>query len=377
MAWLFWSSLAFLAYTFFGYSVLLWIITQVRSRRHQRAPIWPTVTVIITAHNEERQIGEKIRNTLELRYPADKRQVIVASDGSSDGTVDIVRRFADRGVELVELPERRGKHHAQMLARDASRGEILVFTDASIELEPGMLERLVSNFADPAVGCVSTEDKLVGGIEGTIGEGLYVRYEMWLRRLESEAGSLVSASGSCFAARHELCDDWRPGQSSDFFIPLHAVARKMRAVIDPECRARFGAVRRQKDEFQRKVRTIVHGLNVFFTHLEMLQPLRHGLFSWQFASHKLCRWLVPLAALTLLVSNVFLRSDHLFYRVFLLLQCALYAAGLLATLAVGLQRFRPFRLASFFVLGTAATLVAWVTFASGETFVSWEPSRRT
>ena len=377
MNWLFWLSAMFLVYAFVGYALLLRILSIWRSRPHRRGTIWPTVSIIIPVHNEAQLLGSKITNTLELAYPEDRREIIVASDASEDKTDDIVRSFAQYGVKLVQIPERRGKHHAQMVARDASRGEILFFTDASVRLEPCALQKMVSNFADPSVGCVSSEDQVVTERKVWRGERLYVEFDMRLRRLEAQVGSLVGASGSCFAARREVCGVWHEKQSSDFFLPLHAVACGMRTVVDPECRGQYSVLPSAKAELHRKVRTIVHGLDVFFGHRTLLNPFRYGFFSWQLVSHKLFRWLVPFAILSLLISNLFLWKVGTFYRVSLILQMVLYGTGLLALCTAHLKRFEVCRLAAFFLMGNAATMIAWLKFCSGEKFATWQPSRRT
>lgn len=376
MVAIFWLSFAFLAYTFFGYPLLLWLLSLLRHRAHRRAEIFPAVSLIIAVHNEAAGIARKLENCMELDYPQDKLEILVASDGSQDSTAEIVRRFAGDRILLVELPERRGKHYAQMVARDSSRGEILVFSDCSIHLPPDALRKIVSNFADPAVGCVSSEDRVITAKDALQGEGSYIGFEMWLRRLESRVGSLVGASGSFFAVRHELCSEWHPGQSSDFFIPLHTAERGLRTVVDPESVGQYGLTRSEKAEFQRKVRTIVHGLDVLFHHLALLNPFRYGLFSWQLASHKLARWMAPFAAVLLLVASAFLWNAGPLYHAVLVAQAALYLTGFVALAVKSLANVRPFRLASFFLLGNAATLTAWLQFGLGERYVSWEPTHR-
>jgi hypothetical protein len=376
MVWLFWFSLVFVVYTFFGYPLFLVLIARFRERPHVRATIWPRVSVIIVAHNEAGQIDHKVRNTLDLEYPKEKREIIVVSDGSDDATADQARSYTGHGVQVIETQERRGKHFGQMVARDASSGDILVFTDTSVCLEAGTLQKMVSNFADPTVGCVSSVDRLF--VKGTTlsGEHAYVGYDMSLRRLESRVNSLTNVSGSFFAARREVCEVWHVGQSSDFFLPLHAAAKGLRAVVDPECVGAYSAVRLEREELPRKVRTIVHGLDVFFSHLGLLNPLRYGLFSWQLLSHKLFRWLVPFAALGLLISNLFLWEKGIFYQVCLVGQVTLYGFGLLGRLSSRLAGLRPFKMAAFFLTGNLATLIAWLKYCSGERFVTWNPSRR-
>lgn len=374
MLTLFWIAAGFLAYTFVGYPVLMALVGLLRRRPVRRAPITPPVTVIIPAYNEEARIGPKLEQTLALDYPPELRQIIVVSDGSTDRTNDIVRGFADRGVELLALPERMGKHHGQTLAVERGRGEVMVFTDSSVSLEPGALRQIVSNFADPTVGCVSSEDHVSVPGERWMGERVYVSLEMKLRRLEARAGSLVGLSGSFCAVRREVCRPWNPSQSSDFFLPLNAASLGLRAVVDPACRGSYGLVRGERAELSRKVRTIVHGIDVLFSRAHLLNPFRYGFFSVQLISHKLFRWLLPFAALALLASSLFLWNEGPFYQAALLLQLGAYGSGLLA---LGTSApFKLFRVAGFFLLGSAATVLAWMHFLRGEKFVTWEPSRR-
>src|SRR5262249_4961719 len=160
MSWLFWIAVIFLAYTFVGYPALLRVVSLLRHHPRRHEKIQPCISIIIAVHNEAPLLGQKITNTLRLNYPKDKCEIIVASDGSTDSTVEITRSFVQRGVKLVELPEWRGKQYAQMAARDVSRGEILVFTDVSVEMDPDSLQAMVNNFSDPSVGCVSSEDAI-------------------------------------------------------------------------------------------------------------------------------------------------------------------------------------------------------------------------
>lgn len=376
MELLFLLSLFFLAYTFAGYPLLLWTLSCFRRRSHRRATIWPTISVIIAVRNQPELLLRKLTNTLTLVYPEGKREIIVASDASDDATVEVARSYRADGVKLVESPQWQGKHYVQMLARDASCGEILVFTDVSVHLETDALERIVSNFADPSVGCVSSVDAIATQKRSWTGEALYVQFDTWLRRLEARVGSLVGNSGSFFAARRVVCEKWHPEQSSDFFLALHAVARGLRSVVDPECRGHYRLVRSERAEFGRKVRTIVHGLNVLFNHLELLNPIRYGFFSWQLLSHKLFRWLVPFAFFSLLVSNLMLRELGGLYQLCAILQLGVYGSGFCALAGGRLLQVQPFKIAGFFVLGNAATAMAWLYFVWGERFVTWQASRR-
>jgi len=375
MIWPFWLAVLFLLYTLAGYPLALWTVSRFRNRPHRRGPITPTVSIIIAAHNEAGRIANKILNCMELEYPVDKYEIIVASDGSDDGTADIVRSFVNRGVQLIEISERRGKQYAQLQGRNLARGEILVFTDAGVELGPDALQSIVANFADPEVGCVSSEDQITKQ-QGWKGEQSYVSFEMRMRRLESSIGSLVTASGSFFAARRRVCEPWHTDKTSDFFVVLNTVGAGMRAVVNPSSIGRYGLSHSDSDELQRKVRTIVNGLDVFFMYIGLLNPFQYGFFSWQLVSHKLFRWLVPTAILVLFISNFCLWTKGPFYRLCFIGQVGIYLAGLLALTVNRFARWKPVKLAGYFLMGNAATLMAWFYFLSGEKFVSWQPTQR-
>jgi glycosyltransferase involved in cell wall biosynthesis len=375
MLYVFWIATAFLLYTFVGYPLLFLVTSKLRCHASRRAQIFPSITVIIPAYNEQRRLAKKIENTLELEYPEELLEIMVASDGSTDETLAIAQSFALQGVKTLAIPIKTGKHHAQMKARELARGEILLFTDAAVRLDKTVLRSLVSNFADPNVGCVSSEDR-VEAADSEQGESSYVTFEMWLRRLESAAGSIVSASGSFFAVRRELCDEWHPEQSSDFFLPLHVALRRRRSIVDPECIGYYGVTQQRGGEYQRKVRTIVHGLHVLFSHRELLNPFQHGFFAVQLISHKLFRWLMPFAALALMISSCFLWNRALGYFFVLSVQLFVYSAGAAATLFRDLRRFFVFKAPGFFLMGNAATVRAWISFCSGERFASWQPTQR-
>ena len=375
MTLIFWGSLAFLIYTFVGYPILLFIISKIKPQEVNKTEICPSITVIIPAYNEGLRLASKIENTLDLEYPRSQFEIVVASDGSTDDTVRIAESFSDRGVKTLSIPVRTGKHYAQMKAREVATGEILLFTDAAVRLDKTVLRKLVANFADAKVGCVSSEDRVVVN-DSRYGESSYVSFEMWLRRLESKAGSIVSASGSFFAVRRSLCQEWHSEQSSDFFLPLHVALGSKRSIVDPDCLGYYGVTQQRGGEFRRKVRTIVHGLHVLFTHWELLNPFRYGFFALQLTSHKLFRWLVPFAALSLFASSWFVRSSGWMYGGMFDGQVLVYAAGIAALVFRDLRRFVIFKAPSFFLMSSVATIQAWINFCSGERFAVWQPTHR-
>src|SRR5438477_1517068 len=230
---LFWCSVALAVYAYLGYPCALLLLCVARNRRVRPGGGTPRVSLIIAARNEEARIREKIENSLAQDYPASALEIMVASDCSTDRTDAIADSYAPR-VRLVRTPQRRGKEAAQKLAVEAASGEILVFSDAATALAPDGISRIARNFGDPTVGCVSSVDRFVDADGRISGEGAYVRYEMWLRALETRANSLVGLSGSFFAARREVCRHWAADRQSDFSTLLNAVERGWRGVLDTE-----------------------------------------------------------------------------------------------------------------------------------------------
>jgi cellulose synthase/poly-beta-1,6-N-acetylglucosamine synthase-like glycosyltransferase len=367
---------AMVAYAYVGYPLLLLALTRVRELPLERAETEFPVTLIITAHNEEDQIEEKLENTLALDYPRDSLQIVVASDGSTDRTDEIVRSYADRGVELVPVTDRKGKENAQREAIGHARGDIIVFSDAGTRLDPDGVRMIVRSFADPQVGCVSSEDRVIGR-EGKIeSEGVYVRYEMALRRLETRVCSLVGLSGSFFAARREVCQDWKIDIPSDFNTVAAAIRQGYRGVNDPAALGYYLAVSSQGREFRRKVRTVLRGMAAFFANRDLWNPFRYGLFTWEIVSHKLLRWAVPVWLILAFVLSIVGAFDSVFLRWLLVVQVFGYLVAALGIAFPVLHRIPPVKILSFFVLVNAAIVVAWVKLVRGERAVKWSPSKR-
>ena len=342
-----------------------------------KSPIVPSVSIILAVHNEEERIRQKIFNIQSLDYPKDIFQIIVVSDGSWDTTSDIVREYArSGGVKLIELPSKSGKETAQKEATRHANGEILVFTDVATMLSTDALRQIVSNFADPSVGCVSSEDVLYRKDGRPAGEGIYVRYEMWLRRLESRVGSLVGLSGSFFAARKEVCAEFSGEMQSDFRTVLNAVRLGLRGVSDPRAIGKYEDIVEEKGEFKRKVRTVIRGLTVFFNHIEFLNVFRYKIFSYQYFCHKLLRWLVPAFLITALLSNALLSVRSLWWILLLIVQVGFYSMALCGWIKGPSWLGIITKIPTYFLTVNLSILVAWIRFARGERIVMWIPSKR-
>jgi glycosyltransferase involved in cell wall biosynthesis len=367
----FWCSVALVIYAYAGYPCALMALTLFRDRPVKKAAITPRVSFVIAAHNEEQRIAEKIENTLRQEYPADAIEIIVASDCSTDRTDDIVRSFGRR-VLLVRSRERLGKEAAQQLAVRTAVGKILIFSDCATALPPNAVSAIVMNFADPTVGCVSSIDRLVDANGKVSGEGMYVRYEMWLRQLETRVNTLVGLSGSFFAARRDVCRHWATDRQSDFNTLLNAVLMGLRGVLDVDSTGYYRNISDDRREFHRKVRTVVRGIAVLHDNARMLNPFRHGMFAWQLASHKVCRWLVPFGMIVAGISNWFLIHDSVFYGATFLLQCAFYLAAI-----GGAWTGAPvLKIPMFFLIANLGVLTAWLRYVRGERLSTWSPSQR-
>lgn len=377
---IFWFSILFIFYAYLGYPLLLMIISLFKDHSVKRNDITPDVSFVITAHNEEKRIGGKIENTLAQDYPNDKMEIIVASDCSTDRTDEIVKSYQPMGIILLRAPKGKGKENAQKYAVDRATGDILIFSDVATILQPEAVSTIVRNFYDQAVGCVSSIDKFIEK-DGTLsGEGAYVKYEMTLRALESKVNTLVGLSGSFFAARRAVCQEWASDLQSDFNTVLNSVKIGLKAISDPDSIGYYKNVADERKEFERKVRTVIRGISVFMKSLSLLNPLKYGLFSWQLLSHKLCRWLVPFAMIILLLSNILLVSFHsrpfTVWTSFLILQVLFYLLAIVGSVCKTFASKSLVRIPLFFVTVNISIFIAWLKYFNGTRIVSWKPSQR-
>lgn len=372
MAILFWAGLAGAWYAYAGYALLLlaWRRVAPAPVRRAEAPL-PTLSIVLPVYNEVAQIGERLARFTALDYPPDRLEVLIVSDGSTDGSDEVVRDAAarDARIRLVRCEERRGKGNALNVGIAQVRHEIVVFLDAGIDLEPDALRQLVRAFADPRVACVSGEDR----IRGLSGEGLYGRYEMFLRRCESDIHSLIGASGSFYAMRRSACPTFPEGLAPDFLSVLHTVRQGLRAVDEPAAVGWMGAVRGHREEFGRKVRTLIRGMTALWAYRELLNPAVGGAFSVFLWSHKVMRWLVPCFLVMMAVGNAALLGEPM-YALIAVPHALFYLLGGLALAGVTTDPFG--RIAAYFINVNAAIAVAWWRFLRGVRQEVWTPSRR-
>lgn len=378
--WTFWLSVGYLAYVYAGFPLLVALVGAWRRRNVRKAPITPPLTVVIAAYDEEAVVAERLENLLAADYPPDRLQIIVASDGSTDRTEEIVSGYAARGVQLLALP-RRGKIHALDEAVRHATGDIVVFSDANTMCDPRALRALASNFADPDVGGVAghTGYRLAAGTESSgRGESLYWDYDTKLKLLESYTGSVVSAHGGLYAIRREL---YRRSPDAavtdDFAISTAVVDQGFRLVFEPEARATEYAVSEAQREFRRRVRLMTRGLRGVIVRRRLLNPFCSGFYAVVLFSHKVARRIAPLALVTLAASSIGLAASGTFYFLAALAQGLFYALAVLGYLLRRAQAggtkllYVPF----FYCMANAASALAVVQVMRGRRIEQWQPQR--
>jgi poly-beta-1,6-N-acetyl-D-glucosamine synthase len=359
MRWLFWISAAGIVYVYVGYPALVAILARI-ARSRGPASGQPSVSIVIAARNEARRLPARIGNLLSLPY-AGEREIIVVSDGSTDGTAAALGPWSHR-VRLIELAAPSGKAAALNAGVAAARHEIVVFADTRQVYEPAALAKLVAPFDDPKVGGVTGELMLVEDDGAGIGEGvgLYWRYEKWIRRNESAIHSTLGATGAIYALRRSLWQPLPPGTLlDDVLAPMRAVLAGSRVVFEPEARASDRITTDATTEWRRKVRTLAGNYQIVAQEPRLLVPGLNPVW-WQYVSHKIGRLVVPYALVVLLVTSAALAGQGLVYA------AALAGLLVLAALAVSgwLQiRARAARIAFTFVMLNSAAVAGLVALA--------------
>ena len=375
---IFWLSVAAVGYAYVGYPLLLTLISLVRPKPVQAEAWTPSVSVIIAAYNEERDLAAKLENTLALDYPKSHLDIIVTSDCSSDRTDEIARSFAPRGVRLHRQEERHGKTAAQNAAITKARGEIVVFSDATTHYQPDVLRLMVPSFADESVGCVTGRVIYQDLNQSSVGAGTqsYWNYEFFLKKHESNVCSLIGVCGCMYAVRKSAYVPLYNDACSDFIIATTMVEQGLRAVYVPEAVCMEEPNRQAKKELAARVRIISQTFSDLWRNRAMLNPFRSGFYAVELWSHKIMRYLVPVFLIAIFITSGFLAPRNVFYAALFVAQLAFYLAAFVSWLLekAGLN-IRLLALPQYFVITNLASLIAFVKFISGETYTRWEPHR--
>ncbi len=375
MSWteaIFWGGLAWLAYVYAGYPLLLAMLARAAAvRTHSRHDYLPVVSVLIAARNEEKDIGWKIRETLSWDYPPDRLEILVASDASEDGTDAIVESFRDPRVRLVRMETRSGKVRALNRLAGMARGEILLLTDANASIPRDCLRRLVRHFADRRVGCVTGITAGSARADGAVsrGAGAYFRYESRIARCESALGSVLACDGAIHCVRRELWVPLQPDLANDLELPLRVRKAGYFTLFEPEAFALERETESPREEYHRRKRIAAQGALAMWR----LRDALRGLLAWQFVSHKLMRWLT-LVPLTAVLAASLAQASQPFFAAAATGQILFYgAAGLgLWQAATKGKASRAVAIPLYVVLGASAALAGVIQAMLGRRFDVWE-----
>lgn len=370
----FWTSIALVVHVYLGYPLSLFLLSRRRLRARSESRT-PRISILIAAHNEEEEIGGTIQNKLELDYPPDQVEIIVVSDGSVDRTDEIARSFEPRGVRFLRQEPRQGKTAALNRARAEASGEILLVSDANSRWDRSAARRLVEAFEDPSVGYATGTLMYLnpGDAPSAASCGAYMRYENWLRGLETRIGSIVGVNGGIDAVRRDLYQPMRADQIPDFILPLNVAEAGSRVIYVPDALAYEHALARSRDELRMRVRVSLRSLRALVEKRHLLSP-RFGRLAYQLLVHKVLRYALFVPLIVALVSNALLWW-HPFYRVLLVAQIACYAGALLGWALEESPVGALLRLPTFFLVTNVGAALAVAKLLRGERQVQWQPRK--
>ncbi|MBN2119851.1 MAG: glycosyltransferase family 2 protein [Candidatus Omnitrophica bacterium] len=377
MQFLLWFSLILVAFIYFGYPVVIFVIARILGKEVNKSDITPSVSLIIPVHNEEKVIDQKIQNILQLDYPEDKLEIIFALDGCTDRTKEIILENKNGRITILDKEEREGKVRTLNKAVKTAKGEIVVFSDANSIHKQDTLRKLVRNFADKETGCVCGRLKYTDTDNGSVGEGedLYWKYEYFLKRQESRIGKLIITNGSIQAIRRSLYPYPDPEIADDFSIPLLVQTQGYRVLYEPQAVVREVATQSLKEEFNQKVRIISQGFKgAAMLRRDLLKLGGLGLFEFLF--HKLLRWLVPLFLTVIFVSNIFLLDSAVYFNLFIL-QSLFYLFSITGYLLRNKNKIKVFYIPFYFCLVNFTSLVAMYRVLIKAQTRIWEKAHST
>lgn len=360
--------------------MFVYFVSLLFPRKINKSIFEPHVTILITAYNEEIDIGSKLENTLKIDYPKEKLEIIVASDGSTDKTDEIVREFSAQGIKLFRQEGRVGKTVTQNNAVEHSSGEIILFSDATTMYRRDVLQEMLPNFADQTVGCVAGKLIYLDSTDSGVGKGAksYWNYETFIKENESRACSLIGASGCLYAVRKSAYKPMYAEACSDFLIATVLYEQGLRTVYEPNAICTEETNKKSDKEMQMRVRVILQTLTDLWRNRSMMNPLKSGFFAIELISHKVFRYSVPFFLLILLIASFILAFDSSFYALIFALQIVFYAVALLSwTLEKTNVSLGILSIPLYFVLTNLASLIGFYKFLRGERYSRWEPIRES
>ena len=374
----FWIGLAVLAWVLVLYPALSvfrgWLL---RRPYHSDDQHTPSVSILIAAYNEENAIGDRLRNLLSQDYPRELLQIVVASDGSSDRTVEIAREFVNEGIRVLDLP-RAGKIPAVNAAMSYLDGEILVMTDANSQFNDDAIRQLVKSFADQSVGGVAGNQVYARDDSGADGEHSYWNLDRMLKLQQSKAGSVISATGAIYAMRRSLVQTIPSAVTDDFYLSTGVLDAGQRLVFNESAIAVEPVAPRNSAEFARKVRVMTRGFRSLWMRKSLMNPFRTGFYAVDLISYKLLKRLLAIPLVAILISSCVLAGESALFWWLAMVQIVGYAVALASTLLSGtpLGRIKPVRIAAYLVMTNTAALIAILNSVSGRQIDRWEPQRQ-
>jgi len=374
MRCLFIISVLLIGYTYLGYPLLLALLKIIRRRPISGNNRELAVSVVIAVCNEEKNIAGRLQNILSQEYPLNKLEVIVVSDGSSDRTVEILLQMGCHNLQVIDLPANQGKAFALNEGVARAQGEIIVFADARQEFRADAIKRLVANFADETVGCVSGELHFLKDADSKIEAeiGAYWRYEKFIRRSESASGSVVGATGCIYAIRRELYRQLPIGTIlDDVLTPMNIARMGRRVIFDAQAVAYDIISKNASQEWRRKVRTLAGNWQLLSLSPWIMFPWENPLWL-RYVTHKLLRLLVPFGMAMLFVVSLLLTGS--FFRVFALLQLVFYGIALSGYLLPATRSIRLVNISYFFMVMNAAAVAGFWKWATGGCATAWQPA---
>lgn len=379
-ATVFFISIALLFYIYLGYPLFVYLISILFPKKVKSGEFAPKVTILITAYNEELSIAQKLENTLEIDYPQEKLEILVASDGSTDKTDEIVKSFADKGIKLFRQEGRVGKTITQNNAVERANGEIILFSDATTNYQKNVLQAILPNFADEKIGCVAGKLIYVDNSESNVGKGAksYWNYESFLKQSESDACSLIGASGCLYAVRKSAYQPMYAEACSDFLICTVVYKQGLRSIYEPNAVCFEETNQKTDKEMKMRIRVISQTYTDLWRNREMLNPFKSGFYAIELLSHKVLRYAVPIFLVTALISAAVLAYSSWIFEVFFLLQAVFYFVALLGwILERTIGKIGIFAIPHYFVLANLASVLGFYKFLRGENYASWETVRET
>ncbi|MBI2400017.1 MAG: glycosyltransferase family 2 protein [Deltaproteobacteria bacterium] len=374
----FWASVFLIFYTYAGYSLLVIALSRFFNNVVRKKDITPKVTFLITAYNEEKNIAQKLENTLSLDYPKGKLEILVASDGSTDRTDEIVKSFASRGVRLLRVEGRVGKTGTQNKAVAAATGEIIIFSDATTTYEKNNIRNLVRNYADPEVGAASGRYEYFNPTGAAIGTGniLFWKYENLIKSSQTRIKTISGCCGCIYSVRKKAYEPLPSDIISDLCEPLKILEKGYRIVFEPEAVAYEETTEKAGEEFKMRIRVISRGMRGLFYMKKLFNPLRFPFVAFQLFSHKVLRWMVPFFMIGILASNLFLLEGW-FYRITMALQAIFYGMAVVAWAGEKANlKLRVFSIPLYFSTVNIASLVSLYKTLKGFKAVTWETVRK-